>query len=144
MTMTDQPPKLTQRQCYITGYENQRDLLALFRELNVDYKRVAQIAHLDKRDLAKLGEVRRASIQFDDKIPARVAEHLTAIANLANLVAEYFNGDVQKVELWFKLPNPMLGNISPRDMIRLGRYERLSNFVLDARQAETEKNSISS
>lgn len=38
--------------------------------------------------------------------------------------------------MWFELPNPMLGNISPRNMIRAGRYKRLVNFVLDAREAE--------
>lgn len=58
------------------------------------------------------------------------------LANIANLVSEYFQGDAQKVKLWFHLPNPMLGNISPRDMVRLGRYERLLNFVLDAHEAE--------
>jgi hypothetical protein len=30
----------------------------------------------------------------------------------------------------------MLGNISPRNMIRGGRYKRLLNFVLDDREAE--------
>jgi hypothetical protein len=65
-----------------------------------------------------------------------VAERLRELANIANLVAEYFEGDVQKVGLWFELQNPMLGNISPRNMIRRGRYKRLLNFVLDAREAE--------
>jgi hypothetical protein len=49
---------------------------------------------------------------------------------------EYFNGDACKVALWFELANPMLGNISPRNMIRAGRYKRLLNFVLDSREAE--------
>jgi hypothetical protein len=30
----------------------------------------------------------------------------------------------------------MLGNVSPRDMIRIGRYKRLLNFVIEAREAE--------
>ena len=64
-----------------------------------------------------------------------VAERLREFANIANLVAEYFNGDVNKVSLWFELQNPMLGNILPRDMICGGGYKRLLNFVLDAREA---------
>ena len=51
-------------------------------------------------------------------------------------VAEYFDGDAQKVALWFELRNPQLGNISPRNMIRGDRYKRLLNFVLEAREAE--------
>jgi len=34
--------------------------------------------------------------------------------------------------LWFRLPNPLLGDVSPRDMIRYGRYAKLQEFVMDA------------
>jgi hypothetical protein len=34
--------------------------------------------------------------------------------------------------LWFKTKNPLLGSISPRDMIRYGRYEKLRRFVMEA------------
>ena len=43
---------------------------------------------------------------------------------------------MHKVGLWFELANPQLGGISPRTMIRAGRYKRLLNFVLEARAAE--------
>jgi hypothetical protein len=36
---------------------------------------------------------------------------------------------VHKTELWFRLPNPLLGNVSPRDMIRYGRYETMRDFI---------------
>jgi hypothetical protein len=78
----------------------------------------------------------KSSVRFDSHIPEPVAERLPEIANIANLVAEFFNGDAQKVGLWFKIANPLLGNVSPRNMIRIGRYKRLLNFVLDAREAE--------
>jgi hypothetical protein len=52
-------------------------------------------------------------------------------------VAGYFEGDIEKTALWFRTPNPMLGNISPRDMIRFGRYKRLLKFVTEAREANT-------
>jgi hypothetical protein len=44
---------------------------------------------------------------------------------------QFFNDDV-KTKLWFQTPNPMLGNVSPRDMIRLGRYNKLLRFVAQA------------
>lgn len=136
MTVAVQQLRSPNPQRRITDHIYKQDLLTLFVDRTVDYRRVAQIAHLDKGDLGKLGKVAKSSVRFDEKIPTTVAERLTEIANIANLVAEYFGGDAQKVELWFQLPNPMLGNISPRDMIRLGRYERLLNFVIDAHQAE--------
>jgi hypothetical protein len=101
-----------------------------------DYRRVAELVQLSKEDLSKIAKVAKSSVRFDESIPTTVAERLREIANIANLVAEFFDGDVRKVKLWFELPNPQLGNISPRNLIRADRYKRLLNFVLEARAAE--------
>jgi len=53
------------------------------------------------------------------------------------LVAEFFDGDPRKTALWFRTPNPLLGDVSPRNMIRYGRYMRLHRFVLQAREDNT-------
>jgi hypothetical protein len=125
-----------QRARSITAHIAQQDLLGLYHEGQPDYKRIAELVQLSKTDLSKLTGVAKSSVRFDLNIPLPVAERLREFANIANLVAEYFNGDAHKVALWFELANPMLGNISPRNMIRAGRYKRLLNFVLDSREAE--------
>jgi hypothetical protein len=112
------------------------DVLGFTHKGQTDYKRIAELVKLSKEDLSKIAEVAKSSVRFDESIPVPVAERLREIANIANLVGEFFNGNPEKVGLWFELPNPMLGNISPRNMIRAGRYKRLLNFVLDARDAE--------
>jgi hypothetical protein len=112
------------------------DLLHLYRDGHPEYKRIADLTKLSKADLGKISGVAKSSVRFDAHIPEPVAEKLREIANIANLVAEFFSGDAQKVGLWFEIANPMLGNVSPRDMIRIGRYKRLLNFVLEAREAE--------
>ncbi len=48
------------------------------------------------------------------------------------LVALAFDGDDHKAAIWFRTKNPLLGDISPRDMIRLGRFDRLRKFILSA------------
>ncbi len=54
-------------------------------------------------------------------------------ANVAyQLVSEFFEGDDVKTDLWFILPNPMLGDISPGDMISLGRSEKLLRWVVQS------------
>ena len=108
----------------------------MYRDGRPDYKRIADLTKLSKADLGKISKVAKSSVRFDAHIPEPVAERLREIANIANLVAEFFDGDAQKVGLWFEIANPILGNISPRDMIRIGRYKRLLNFVIDARAAE--------
>jgi len=112
------------------------DVLGLTRKGQTDYKRVVELVQLSKEDLSKIADVAKSSVRYDESIPLPVAERLREIANIANLVGEFFDGNREKVALWFEFPNPLLGNISPRNMIRGGRYKRLLNFVLDARDAE--------
>lgn len=112
------------------------DLLGLYDDGHTNYKKVADFLDLSKEDLAKIASVKKSSVRFDANIPQPVAQRLREIANIANLVAEFFKGDVGKVSLWFELANPMLGNVSPRNMIRAGRYTKVLIFILDAREAE--------
>lgn len=53
-----------------------------------------------------------------------------------NLLCEqlvgFFEGDVAKAKLWFRLPDPLLGDVSPRDTIRYERYSKLQEFVTEA------------
>jgi hypothetical protein len=118
----------------IVSHIASQDLLHLYREGRPDYKRIADLIKLSKADLGKISQVAKSSVRFDANIPEPVAERLREIANIANLVAEFFVGDVQKVGLWFEIANPMLGNISPRNMIRIGRLNRLLKFVMTARE----------
>ena len=100
----------------------------------VDYKRVATFLDFDNQDLSRIANVQQASVRFDEKMPADLARRLHEIANIANLVAEVFDGDAAKTALWFSTPNFLLGEISPRDMIRAGRYKRLLKFIQEARE----------
>jgi len=111
------------------------DPLKFWSEHGCDYKRVSEFLEFDRNELSKLGGISKQSVRYDEKMPAALSDRLDQIANIISLVAEYFEGDIRKTALWFKTPNPLLGNISPRDMIRFGRYERLSKFVQQARQA---------
>jgi hypothetical protein len=54
------------------------------------------------------------------------------IERLCEQVVGFFEGDVAKTALWFRLPNPLLGDVSPRDMIRFDRYGKLRQYVMGA------------
>ena len=59
-------------------------------------------------------------------------EHMMEWATALNLVAGFFESDEQKTMLWFSTPNPLLGDMSPRDMIRVGRIKKLLKFIQTA------------
>lgn len=111
---------------------HERDYLGFWADQTLNARQVADFLGLKKPEVAKVAGVAPSSVRFDQKIPREVLERLEEIANICALVAQYFGGDVGKTALWFRTRNPMLGDISPRDMIRFGRYAKLRQFVMDA------------
>ena len=97
-----------------------------------DPKKIADFLSFTKEDVAKATRLPISSIRYDERIPAELIDRLKEIAVIYELVAEYFKGDAKKTILWFKIKNPALGNISPRDMIRFGRYEKLLKYIQNA------------
>ncbi len=116
---------------------HQSDPLQFWSNHGLDYKRVTDFLDLNTSELSKIGGVSKQSVRLDNRIPQALKDRLEQIANICALVAEYFGGDIEKTALWFKMPNPMLGDLSPRDMIRYGRYKRLMKFIADAQQASS-------
>lgn len=95
-------------------------------------KKVPELLELKKEDVSRLSGVALSSVRYDDAMPLPVRDRLEEIANTINMVAGMFAGDINRTSAWFRARNPMLGDISPRDMIRLGRYERLRKFIINA------------
>jgi Protein of unknown function (DUF2384) len=71
-------------------------------------------------------------VRYDAAMPEQMRARLDEIANTINMVAQAFEGDPDKTVGWFRARNPLLGDVSPMDMIRLGRHERLRWFVASA------------
>lgn len=55
--------------------------------------------------------------------------NIDEMVKIVKLVHDYFNGNSQKTLTWFITENPLLGGISPMDMILNGRHEKLELFV---------------
>lgn len=46
---------------------------------------------------------------------------------------DFFDNDQQRIYLWLTTENPSLGNVTPFDMIKLGREKKLLEFIEDQR-----------
>jgi hypothetical protein len=53
------------------------------------------------------------------------------MTSIYELVFGFFN-DERKARVWLRTSNPIRSGVSPRDMVRMGRYERLRRFVTQA------------
>lgn len=90
---------------------------------------VPKFLDLEKEDISKAANISKASVRYDDRMPGDLKNLLSEIAVVCELVATHFEGDQRKTALWFKMENPALGGISPRDMIRYGRFKKLKVFI---------------
>jgi hypothetical protein len=107
------------------------DPLLLFPDGGTDYQRVVRLLDFKKRDVAKASQISLQSVRYDQKMPKELEERVQEWAVALSLVAQYFKNE-HKTVLWFKTQNPLLGNIAPRDMIRIGRFKKLQRFILSA------------
>ncbi|HVE44206.1 MAG TPA: hypothetical protein VNC84_03615 [Gammaproteobacteria bacterium] len=109
----------------------QHDYLDLFSGNTA--KKVVDFLEFDRYQVAKaMGLEDKTQVRFDNQIRRDLKERLEEIAVICELMAGYFHGDVKKTALWFRIKNPALGGISPRDMIRYGRYKKLALFIRNA------------
>lgn len=113
------------------------DYFHFFKGGSPEPKKVLRFLDYKKQDLAVLTGVSEKSIRFDERIPKEVEERMREWALAINLVGSYFQEE-EKTMLWFQTQNPLLGNLSPRDMIRLGRFKKLLHFIQSA-LAENER-----
>ncbi len=109
----------------------EKDLLHLFKEGVPDGSKVVDFLKYKKADVAAAANIPIKSVRYDQKIPTELQERLTEWAVAINLIACFFK-DEEKTLLWFATPNPMLGGMTPRDMIRVGRFKKLLHFIQTA------------
>ena len=108
------------------------DLLGFGQGSTFHPEKVKEFLQLKKQDVSHLAGVSIKSVRYDQNIPQAVFDRFEQIATTCNTVATVFDGDADKTALWFRTKNPLLGDMSPRDMIRLGRYDRLRRFIAGA------------
>jgi len=110
----------------------QTDELRLFKNSGKpNYDRVKDILGFTKQDISIASGVPFGSNRFNGKVPAKLRERVIEWATAIALVHSFFK-DETKTMLWFKVPNPMLGDVAPRDMIKVGRFTKLQKFIQTA------------
>ena len=108
-----------------------KDYLHLFNKGVPDSKKIIDFLKYKKKDVSVALNIPEASVRYDSKMPPELKERMTEWATALNLVAGFFQ-DPDKTVLWFSIPNPLLGDMSPRDMIRVGRFKKVLNFIQTA------------
>jgi hypothetical protein len=111
---------------------NRTDYLGFSGQEGFRPRALVDFLSLSNADVAHISGLSKNSVRYDSDIPKDMLERLEQIASICNLVAQFFDGSAEKTALWFTTKNPMLGDMTPRDMIRFGRYDKLRRFVIGA------------
>src|SRR5271156_923219 len=112
-----------------------QDYLGLFPKGNTDFQKVINLLEFRKKDVARASNISIRSVRYDPpRMPKELEGRLIEWAVALNLVAQFFK-DEHKTLLWFKTRNPLLGDMTPRDMIRVGRFRKLHRFIQNALSA---------
>lgn len=109
-----------------------QDYLGFYEGDSLKYNAVIGGLRFTRDDVAKATRISSGSIRYDQKMPKVLQDRIEEWAVLLNIVAEHFNGDRRRTYTWFTTSNPLLGDMTPRDMIRFGRYQKLRKFILNA------------
>ncbi len=108
-----------------------KDVFNFFKHGEPDGKKVVDFLKYKKNDVSVAAGIPVASVRYDDRMPPDFRVRLVEWATAINLVGSFFK-DREKTLLWFQVPNPLLGGLSPRDMIRVGRFKKLLRFIQTA------------
>ena len=73
-----------------------------------------------------------------EKVEERTVKQSAKIRLLMSYLNGFY-GSSKKANKWLEVPNPLLGNVSPKDMIRVGRLDKLIKFV-ETELAENQSN----
>ena len=109
-----------------------QDYLGFYEGDSLKYNAVIGGLRFTRDDVAKATRIPSDSVRYDRKIPKVLRDRIEEWAVLLNIVAEHFNGDSRRTFTWFTTSNPLLGDLTPRDMIRFGRFQKLRKFILNA------------
>lgn len=103
-----------------------KDYLDVYKAPN----RVQEYLGFKNEDVAKAAGAKTNTIRYD-RLSKDVEKRILEWATLLNLVAEHFNGDIERTITWFNTDNPMLGNVAPSEMIKFGRFAKLQQIIID-------------
>ena len=114
----------------LPNHISKNDPCRLFMENGTpDAHRISDLLKFTKQELSVATSIPIYSIFYDDKMSPELKNCLSEWAVALNLVTIFFNNEIYKTTLWFSTPNPLLGDIAPREMIIVGRFKKLRVFI---------------
>lgn len=107
----------------------QGDLFGINKDNNINYHEAAKFLGMSKKAVAKAAGIAAASVRYDARMSTDLKEFFLELISVVSIVSAQFSQDKEKTRLWFSMPNPLLGGVTPINMIMLGKHKKLLKFI---------------
>lgn len=105
------------------------DLFGIKANNHFNYKIAADFLGLNKKEVAKAAGISQSSVRYDERMPTDLKDFFLELISVLSVVSSNLEDDKERTRLWFSLPNPMLGGLSPVQMILIGKHKKLMKFI---------------
>jgi hypothetical protein len=105
------------------------DLFGIKTKKTFDYQEAAKFLGMNKKAIARASGVSESSVRYDERMPTDLKNFFLELISVVTIVSNQFIQDKDKTRLWFSMPNPLLGGVSPIQMILLGKHKKLIKFI---------------
>lgn len=95
---------------------------------SIELEEVSALLDISRGELVKVFDLSEGGVEADDNI-----EQLEELVVALDFIAESFEGDLVKTELWMNSSNRNFGGVSPRDLILKGKMKKVTKFVFALR-----------
>ncbi|MBX3022237.1 MAG: hypothetical protein KF799_11235 [Bdellovibrionales bacterium] len=89
----------------------------------------SEVAGFLEISLNKLAKALGVDTLREDRLGPVATLRLQELASALEIVAQSFGGDRKKARFWINTPNLHLGAAIPKNLILIGRYKKLLEFV---------------
>lgn len=115
----------------------QGDLFGIKTAGSFDYQEAARFLGMNKREVAKAAGVAESSVRYDERMPTGLKDFFMELISVLSVVSSQLEQDKEKTLLWFNMPNPMLGGVSPLQLILIGKHKKLMKFIQRSMSGES-------
>lgn len=105
------------------------DLFGIKTGGDFNYHEAAKFFGMDKKKVAKAAGVAEASVRYDARMPTDLKDFFMEIISVLSVVSSHLGHDKEKTKLWFSMPNPLLGGVTPAEMIFIGKHKKLMKLI---------------
>ena len=97
----------------------------------VDIGKLIDFMDVSKAELAKAFNLTSNQLK-PDRLSSVTKDTIADLARSIEYVANIFKGDVKKTRKWFNLSNIHFGGHTPKKMILIGRFHKVSHFIYNS------------